>query len=422
MFWALFALCAFLYVVSHPKKFLHNPSPILALVSIGLLFRLIPALIFVPTSNFDIDSYRLVGQHVVAGENVYITEDTTRRYPYLPFQMYWSGLSHTVSEKTHIPFSSFVRLAPIGADILIGLLIFKIISKTSSKKYAFWSSLLFLVNPLAIYVSAYHGQFDAIPIMMILFSFIYAGENHAGLSGFWLGLGVLTKSWPILAFPQGWIAFRNWKKKLIFALIVGLVPLADILIYDWIFKAQFFTVIKRAISYNNGIGVWGYTYLLRLLGFLIKDFQPILDSYFSISKYITLLLLGITWLLIARKQKIFSGMLTLFVSFFAFTHAFSIQYLIWLVPFAIIDNQVKWLKWYTLAAFSYMFLAYHTLILRTTITQLIPWPQADVMLIIPAGLATWCVTVAWIWSRCYFVFKIRNQQKYSNEIDDVLLD
>lgn len=396
MVWALLSLVVFLYVLSHPQKFRHFPSQVFFLVWIGTFFRIIPAFILVPNSNFDIDSYQIVAQHVVAGEDVYTAEDADKRYPYLPFQMYWSGLSLIVSEKTHISFNSLVRLAPICADILIGLLIYSVTSKTTKHELAFWSGLLYVVNPLAIYVSAYHGQFDAIPIFMILLSFMYATANHPKLSGLWLGLGVLTKSWPILALPQYWNAFRDWKRKILFALIVILVPLLDILIYDWLFKAQFLTVINRSISYNSGVGVWGYTYLLRLLGLFAKDLQPILGSYLSISKFVTLILLGITWFLIARKQDLFAGMLTILVSFFAFTHAFAIQYLIWLVPFAIITGQVRWLKWYTLAAFSYMFLVYHTLILQMTINRLVPWPQADLVLIIPAGLATWCVTVAWI--------------------------
>ena len=405
MLWALFALGVFLYVLARPQKFGHIHSPLVVLIGIGLFFRLIPAFFLVPTSNYDIDSYRLVGQHVVAGEDVYTASDTDKRHPYLPFQMVWAGFSQLISERFHVAFESFVRLAPIFADVLISLLIYSVISRTTRQNTAFWAGLLFTVNPLSIYVSAYHGQFDAVPLMLMLLAMIFAHKNEGGPSGFWLGFAVLTKSWPILAFPQIWSVFRERKHKFFFAVLVGLIPLTAVLVYVWLFDAHFFTVIQRAVTYNSGIGVWGYTYLLRLLGLFWSDLQPVINGFFSVSRYFTLALLGITWLFAARKQNLFAGVLTLLVSFFAFTHAFAIQYLIWLLPFAIIDGQFRWLKWYTLAAFSYMFLAYHTLILRMTINQLMPWPQADLVFIIPAGLATWLVTLAWIWTRAKNYFK-----------------
>lgn len=399
MLWALFTLGVFLYVLTRPQKFERMHSPLIALIGIGLFFRLIPAFILVPTSNYDIDSYKLVGQHVIAGEDVYSAPDTDKRHPYLPFQMVWSGFSQLVSGKFHVAFESFVRLAPIFADVLISLIIYSVISRSNLQISAVWASLLFAVNPLSIYVSAYHGQFDAVPLMLLLLAVISARKNEGGLSGFWLGFAVLTKSWPILAFPQIWSVFRGQKQKILFAALVGLIPLAAVLIYVWLFNASFITVIKKAVTYNSGIGVWGYTYLLRLLGLFWSDLQPVINGFFSVSRYLTLALLGLTWLFVARKQDLFGGVLTLLIAFFAFTHAFSIQYLIWLLPFAIIDGQFRWLKWYTLAAFSYMFLAYHTLILRMTINQLMPWPQADLVFIIPAGLAVWWVTLAWFWAR-----------------------
>lgn len=406
MLWALLALLVFLYVIQSPQKFERLPSPILLLVSISLFFRLIPAFFLAPGSNFDIESYRLVGQHVVAGEDVYSAEDTLKRYPYLPFQMYWSALSHLISERIPLSFESVVRLAPILADLLICLLIYYWSANQNRQEPALWAGLLYALNPLSIYVSAYHGQFDAIPVVMIILAFIYAEKNRAGISGLWLGLGVLTKSWPVLALLLGGIYFRTKWQKLIFLIMFGIVPLAGVLIYAFSYHANILTVIKRATTYDSGIGVWGYTYLLRLLGLASVSFQQFYNEYYGISKYVTLLIIFMVWLLIARKQGLFAGMLTILLAFLAFTHAFSIQYLIWLLPFAILDQQFRWLKWYTLAAFSYMFLTYHTLILRMTINQLIPWPQADLALIIPTGLAAWLVVLAWFIERRKGYFRI----------------
>lgn len=399
MLWALFALGLFLYVSNHPRKFDAVSSPVLLLVLAGLVMRLVPALLLVPDSNFDIDSYWLVSQHVVAFEDVYTATDTVTRHPYLPFQLYWMGFSRLAANQANPAFIKIVRLAPIAADILISLVIFVTMRKHAKGIGPFWAGLLYAVNPISIYVSAYHGQFDAIPILFILLAILAANQQAPGASGVWLGLGILSKSWPVLALPSILMAIKGTKQKILFLVFSGLVPLVGVLVYSGLYDARILTVLKRAISYNHGMGVWGYTYLLRLVGLIWNDAAPIVTSYFSVSKYVTVLALGLVWLLFARKQELFVGLLTILVSLLAFFHAFSIQYLVWLLPFAILDRQERWLKRYTLAAFSYMFLAYHTLILRNTISQLLPTRTADLYIIIPAGLAAWLVTLAWAWSR-----------------------
>jgi hypothetical protein len=113
------------------------------------------------------------------------------------------------------------------------------------------------------------------------------------------------------------------------------------------------------------------------------------------ARYLTLIALGTAWILRARHERPKAGVLTVLVVFFAVTHAFSVQYLMWMVPFAVLNEEHRWLTRYTLAAFAYMLLAYTTLILEMHITNLLPWPQADWFLIMPAGLPAWLVTVGW---------------------------
>jgi hypothetical protein len=116
-------------------------------------------------------------------------------------------------------------------------------------------------------------------------------------------------------------------------------------------------------------------------------------------RFITLGILIIVWYTTARKEKLTAGLLTILVSFFAFTHAFAIQYLLWLVPVIILNMEYTWLKLYILACFSYMLLAYNTVILHMSITNLLPWPTADLAIIIPASIPIWLVTFAWAISR-----------------------
>jgi hypothetical protein len=92
-------------------------------------------------------------------------------------------------------------------------------------------------------------------------------------------------------------------------------------------------------------------------------------------------------------------LLTILVTFFACTHAFSIQYLVWIVPFGLVAGQHKWLNRYTLGAMVYMLLAYMTLILDGHVTLRLPGPQAHDHLILLAALPAWLVTARWTWKR-----------------------
>jgi hypothetical protein len=112
-------------------------------------------------------------------------------------------------------------------------------------------------------------------------------------------------------------------------------------------------------------------------------------------KYLTLGALGIVWLARARWQLPAAGILTILVAFFAFTHAFSIQYLVWLIPFALLNRECRWLRLYTVTGFGYMLWTYMTLILDMRVTQWMPWPQADWFLIRPTAVPVWLITVLW---------------------------
>jgi hypothetical protein len=178
-----------------------------------------------------------------------------------------------------------------------------------------------------------------------------------------------------------------------------LIPITGVILYGYLFETELAYVVKTALSYNHGTGVWGYTYFLRVLGMTVDWLNPIVYRYLSISRFVTLGILAFIIMKNIHTREPSSQVLTILVSFLAFTHAFSIQYLIWVVPFAIIEREFTWLKWYTLAGFVYCFLIYHTLILSNVITNWLPWPLADLVIIIPAGLPVWLISVIWAFSR-----------------------
>jgi hypothetical protein len=395
--WAIFLLVLYLATPHLLSKYKNLNVKVgwLVVLTAALVVRLIPNFVLATGAGYDIESYKIVGDLVLQGEDIYSSQETVNRHPYLPLQMYWMALSSHLSEQFHIPFERIVRLVPILADVTIALVLYFFTLKTTTQYLALTAGLLYAVNPITTYVSAYHGQFDALPSLFTLLA-LYGFRRNAEISGAWVGLGILTKSWPVLAVPPLLSKIKSWKKRVIFIVILLGVLSVGIGLYIFLTKADVTPLFSRVLGYNRGIGVWGYTYLVRLLSFVKPDLSNMYSWLIQYGRWITLLGLGLVWWWTSLRrnlpQEIF---LAILVSFFCVTHAFAIQYLSWIVPFAIVCQEYSWLKRFVLAAFAYMFLAYTTFILGMYIENLIPLPQADWLIIIPAGLPAWLVCIGW---------------------------
>ncbi len=400
--WSLCLLGIFLVIprLAEKTRITSVKTAWLIVFGAALVARLLPAMILPTGSTYDVESYSIVGGLVLNEIDVYTSPEAENRYPYLPFQMYWSALSHKLADFSQISYHKIVKIEPILADIAIALVLFTSLLRAYSLRAAFVGGLLYAVNPIAVFVAAYHGQFDAMAVLPILLS-LYSLGAYPWLSGIWLGVGILIKSWPVLALPALLNGIKSWKNRILFLALAGLVPVLAILFYVASFDGDVTQVLSRAISYNRGIGVWGYTYLSRMVAFFLPTFTDLYTRIADLGRIFTLAGLVFAWFWRARKETPQDGILTILVTFFALTHAFAIQYMMWLIPFAILSRDLKWLRRYTLAAFFYMFIAYFTLVLQVTITNLLPWPQADLFIIIPAGLPAWVVCLAWAYQRIF---------------------
>ncbi|NIM95443.1 MAG: hypothetical protein GTO18_17235 [Anaerolineales bacterium] len=376
--------------------------------TIALLARLVPSILIPIGAGHDITSYSIVAELLNSGKDVYSAPEAVNRHPYLPFQMYWMLISYKWSLLTGLSFVKIVRLLPILADATIAVIVFEIILDTDKDlNHAWQGGLLYALNPITIFVVAYHGQFDTIPILLILTSWMFWYKwphwnlyLRITLSASCLGLAILSKSWPILFLPIMMIVVPKLRNKLIYIAITAFIPLSAIVIYAILFNANFMDIVTPTITYNHGIGIWGYSYLVRLgthLGILRLE---IFEWVLIIGRWITLGLIGITFWFYARKWDAMGGLLLLLLGFLTFGHAFSIQYLAWIIPFAIIVNHRLQLKRFLLAASAYMILAYFTLILLFRIDELFEWSFADLALVIPLGIPAWLIILHWFFKGC----------------------
>jgi Gpi18-like mannosyltransferase len=286
-------------------------------------------------------------------------------------------------------------LLPIAIDAILAFWLFMLLKKQISEDEAFRWGMVYALNPVTIFISAIHGQFDTLPTMLTLAALLSI-PSSAWKTGVFLGLGILNKSWPVLAWPQIMSNIGSWRKRIIATLFMGMVLLAAILLYTWLFDANLLTGLQKAISYNWGIGIWGYTYFVQMALMRLPGWPGTWGWFIKISRFVTLGILAWIWFARTRFQSSVRGFLGIMLGFFALGHAFSIQYLLWPVAFAVYLQEEKWLARYIISASAYMFLVYYTLILDNVIMRLLPWPQADWYIIMPAGIPVWVVTLFWL--------------------------
>lgn len=375
----------------------------LGLFGIAVFVRFVPALLL-PFGNFDIGSYSLVARVLSEGRDVYTAAETARRHPYLPLQLYWLFAADRIALILGLPYASIVRLLPALADAAISWWLFAAAwQQTSDRVLAWRSGLIYAFNPITLLVTAYHGQFDSIPMLLLLVAWwLYArpvsGKRWLSVcaSALVLGLAILNKSWPVLFLPLMLARLPRWPERVVYAAIAGVVPLLGVGVYGLWIDTDPAKVIATAISYNHGIGAGGYVYWIRLgyeAGLLPAG---VFTWFFDYGRWITLAALVTVFWSRARQLPLLAGLLMLLLTFFAFGHAFATQYLAWLIPFAIWSRSWQWLRRYIVAALPYCITIYFLVILVNGIEYWLPTPIGMLYGVLPLTAPIWLTCLGWL--------------------------
>ena len=156
------------------------------------------------------------------------------------------------------------------------------------------------------------------------------------------------------------------------------------------------TMLGRALTHRGVAGYWGPSAVLFPLAKARPALQPAADALLALRNPLLLVavLLTLWW---TRRQAALDAFLTVLLAVFAVTVGCGIQWLVWLVPIALLAGQDRWLRVYSLAA-AFM-LAVHLYGLH-----MVPWltewwgPAADWVIRLSA-LPAWAIVVAWLVAR-----------------------
>lgn len=283
-----------------------------------LITRLIPGLVITGTEDVGL-SWRMA-ESVAGGRNPYV--DTLVAWP--PLWPSLGALAFRAASFLSIPSHLAIKLWPIAADAAIALTLFswKRTSETAQKAFRF--ALLWALNPVSIYITAIHGNFDALPALALLFAILFARyEGRATTaSAWWLAAGVALKTWPLFALP----AFLDRRRIAASAryAAIAIVPSVLMLVLVWLRTPE--AIAEKVIRYRGASGWWGTTGIAAVTGSEIGLIAPLL--FYA--------MMAVTAFLFLSDTDPARTVTALLVGFLAFAHGFGAQYLVWPVAFGLL--------------------------------------------------------------------------------------
>jgi hypothetical protein len=188
--------------------------------------------------------------------------------------------------------------------------------------------LLYALCPIAILVSAWHGQIEPIAIALGLSALLLAKHHRDTCAGIVLGLAIASKTWPVLFVPGVLreVKQSRWWRVLIAAgaVLLGLFASVQFVLHDSLSHAA-----HTMISYRSFVGSWGWTGVLHYADVAGVGYAgPRVDQFQRLGTLVmTLTLVSIVFLF--RRCSGPDLTVALLLGFLTVTAGFGPQYLLW---------------------------------------------------------------------------------------------
>lgn len=310
---SLFLLLLFTIFWRYPLR-----ASVPVIILFGFSVRVLLSFIFQHVTNYDTQSYEIIGSRTLALLDIY-KGFGYNHHPYLPMFLYVEAFA---SWFVHlgIPQMLTIKLLLSFVDTLIIVLVYHLSRKNLK------TALLYAVNPVTILIVTVQGQFDVIPIAFLLFATYCLEKKKEIHSLLFLSMAIAFKTWPVLVLFH--FIHRIQNKKLLW--IIPVVPLASILFYSLLFRVSVPDVLYPVLSYRGAYGVWGTGFILAKLGVHSSLFFKILSNLVTLGCMLTFLF----WKKAPLTESLFRSLLL----FFVITPTFGIQWLAWLTPFILLTK------------------------------------------------------------------------------------
>lgn len=299
------------------KQFVATPERRLLLIALAA--RLIPAALIYGTD--DVQAWETWGRMLAGGGNPYASKYLIA-WPPLWLPVVW--LSFVTADATGIPFYFIAKLFPIAADIILMFLLYA--------EAGYGTALAYAVNPVSIYTSSIHGNFDPIPALCLT-----AAVVRMRGKGVWLGIGAAFKTWPLLMLAAVIAPLKTLRMRARVALTaIGIFFGALLLALPFGSGA-----VIEVLKYRGGIHWWGISSISFLFGGRLPASIFLWTFYLAMG--------AASLLLLVRRTPALHGALFMLLTLYVTAPAFGLQYLIWIVPIALLVDRRRALI-YTLLA------------------------------------------------------------------------
>ena len=371
---------------------------ILIIIILVVIIRLGLAWIF-GAEVADISNYHRAADIIGRGDNIYTEQGI---FPYTPIAMFMPYWCLILAQFLQLPYHFIIKWPTILADLGVALLLWKHVLAKGSGKRAFLIGLAYAINPVSILITAFHGSNAIIQIFFSLFAYILlmegADKRYYILSALSLGIAIGFRGFPVLFVPFFLFKIRlDWKRKayyLVLAALPSVVTLAPFLI------ANFQSVWRELFSYS-GLTDYGWIAAARSFWFIVSNnmYLPgtMGDDLLNGSKWVFLLLYILYVVYFWRKSTRFSllsGILGTILLFFGIYGGISSQYLVWIIPFALLSGSAweKYFTWSATIALIGFYLFYFPTILFGNLP--VRWPEGNpsvMVFTLVSNLVLWCI-------------------------------
>lgn len=293
-----------------------------------------------------------------------------------------------------VPFRVLLRLPTALIDLGSAWVVLRLFAGSPARYLAFAACWL---NPLAVILSAQHGNTDPAVAFAALLAVWAAARGRPVAAGAAIGVGLWIKLPVLIAAPGVGFALRGWRARTAFAATALAVGVATALPALWsapgLVASRVLGYAGMVITTPDGTPIWG---LWNVLG--LADALPWLgrvrDTHLAVNAWVCLLP-GVLLAALRRHETTTRGIGTTvcgsFLLFHALTQAWAFQYLAWMIPFWVFVGPLFY-GLATLCATGYVYAVYALLcgdpfLLGPWSFQAHPeWPRA-ILLLRDASLA-----------------------------------
>ncbi len=290
-------------------------------------------------------------------------------FPYSNLGLSYLHFFYILAKISNYGITFWMETGAIIGDLLTVVALYYILRDIYHKKakYIFKSTLIFVLNPVSIIISAIHGQLDPIAVAFVLFAgyFLVTMERELTkiiLVSFCLMLAVAFKVYPALLFPA--FIFHISRRSIFRTYFVIICGLIGLFIYSP-YLAKGFNIGIEAIKwstlgYGKGFGQQmgtGNVLILLKINDLPTPSLPHLLGRITIPIFIILAVYFVV-LLSSKKANIFPLIALTYASVLAFHPKIAAQYTVIIIPFYFVFKK-KWpLKIYSFFCFLVLVLWY----------------------------------------------------------------